>query len=553
MQRATDWLSDPRTRIVAGWLVAIALAVTAALIVRGSTPTGSFGATDSQTYLSVAQNLTEGRGLTSSFTNEYDGVVPVDAVARSGRQALLLWPPLYPAALAAGTLVGSDPDHTTAPLGALGAAATALMAMRLVQRLTGSVVLSAAIVVLYLANIWSVLLFATVSSEVLYVPLLLAATLALVRALDAPTVWRLAAYAALAAATALTRYTGASLVLAGAVALAIWLPLPARRRWIAVGATTAAATIPLAVWTLWSRAGTSGRNRSIGWYDKGDDVRAFLALPTEWVLPPEDLGGSRGWVLGALLLVAAVVATVGWVTTARRAATDPAPSGFVDAEVRAVRAAGPVLAVVVAHAAFVIGSGFVLDVTLPLDQRMMMPVVALLAGLVVGGIAWPLRRDVSRPSRWIAATVLVALLAAGTTQLWEVSDRYIIGRDLPGVTGPRAPDDTLAAFEVIPDDALVFANAPTAMYAVTRRGSITLPHQSFPMSAAENPDYAAELADLGQLAREREVWFVWYIPTSAITDYMAPEADMLAALPLELVASAPEVRIYRSVPDAAAP
>ncbi|MEZ5136562.1 MAG: hypothetical protein R2699_16315 [Acidimicrobiales bacterium] len=77
---------------------------------------------------------------------------------------------------------------------------------------------------------------------------------------------------------------------------------------------------------------------------------------------------------------------------------------------------------------------------------------------------------------------------------------------------------------------LVFANAPTAMYAVTRRGSITLPHQSFPMSAAENPDYAAELADLGQLAREREVWFVWYIPTSAITDYMAPEADMLAAL-----------------------
>ncbi|MCB1005949.1 MAG: glycosyltransferase family 39 protein, partial [Acidimicrobiales bacterium] len=344
MQRATDWLSDPRTRIVAGWLVAIALAVTAALIVRGSTPTGSFGATDSQTYLSVAQNLTEGRGLTSSFTNEYDGVVPVDAVARSGRQALLLWPPLYPAALAAGTLVGSDPDHTTAPLGALGAAATALLAMRLVQRLTGSVVLSAAIVVLYLANIWSVLLFATVSSEVLYVPLLLAATLALVRALDAPTVWRLTAYAALAAATALTRYTGASLVLAGAVALAIWLPLPARRRWIAVGATTAAATIPLAVWTLWSRAGTSGRNRSIGWYDKGDDVRAFLALPTEWVLPPEDLSGARGWVLGALLVVAAVVAAVGWVTTARRAAIDPAASGFVDAEARAVRAAGPVLA-----------------------------------------------------------------------------------------------------------------------------------------------------------------------------------------------------------------
>ncbi|MEZ5136561.1 MAG: hypothetical protein R2699_16310 [Acidimicrobiales bacterium] len=173
-----------------------------------------------------------------------------------------------------------------------------------------------------------------------------------------------------------------------------------------------------------------GTGRSAG--DKGDDVRAFLALPTEWVLPPRT-SAMRGWVLGASAPWSLRSWRPSrWVTTARRAATDPAASGFVDAEARAVRAAGPVLAVVLAHAAFVIGSGFLLDVTLPLDQRMMMPVVALLAGLVVGGIAWPLRRDVSRPSRWIAATVLVALLAVGTTQLWEVSDRHRIEARPPG-------------------------------------------------------------------------------------------------------------------------
>ena len=544
--RISDALADPTTRrAIAGWVVAVLLGVAAFAVVWRSTPTGAFGATDSQTYLSVAQNIVDGEGPTSSFTNEYDGVVPTEAAERDGHQALLLWPPLYPVALATGAPFGADPDHTARTIGALGAFATALLSTRLVRRLTGSVLAALVIVVVFLANIWSVLLFATVSSEVLYVPLLLGTTVALVRAIDRPDRWRLATYVVLAATTALTRYTGASLVAAGAVALAVWLPLPRLRRLATAGLTTALAALPLVLWTLWSRAGTTGRNRSVGWYDKGEDLTAFVSLPREWVLPPDDLAHPRGWVVGSLLVVLAVLALAGWIWT-RLAPTEDGDR--LDAEQSALRAAGPTGLVALGHCTFVVVAGFALDVTLPLDMRMMMPVVPLLAGLLVGGLAWPLRAHVRVAARWAVAAVAVVLAGLSTARLWDVSADLIVFRDLPGLLAPVTPAATAAAFDAVPDDALVFANAPTAVYAVDRRGSITLPHLSFPMSAEENPDYEAELEALADLARDREIWIIWYIPTSALTDYMASEAELLDAMPLELVADAPEVRVYRSVP-----
>ena len=234
---------------------------------------------DSVEYLGVARNLLAGAGLLHFDGSFYD-----------------LWPPLYPAALAAATLGVFDPLQVAGPLNALCFGLTLFVVGRFLARRLGSPFLRVwAPVVLALSlplgeMAWWAL------SEPLFI---LLTTLALVHADRYLEHCRTSSLLGAAVFTALawqTRYLGIALAASVGLLLLLFPGAPFRRRLRPAALFGLVAGLPTALWLL--RIGSVVGNRKSVDYDAGEilgDMAAGLAGWAEF--------DPSGWPLAAAALL----------------------------------------------------------------------------------------------------------------------------------------------------------------------------------------------------------------------------------------------------------
>jgi len=343
------------------WLALLAgAAILGAALVWVSTPGGAATSPDSWNYIAAARNLLAGEGFT-----RYTG------------DPFVLWPPLFPALIAA--LIGlADLAGRTLHLldalrvaNALTVAATVIAAGLFWRRLLRSVPVAALATLAVALGYPLVYGAAFVWSEPLFILLGLLAMIALDRHLTTPRDRTLLAAAILAGLASVQRYTGAMLIVAGALALvALALRVSLRRRLRDAALFAGVAALPLALWLAHNqaRAGTLTGERAPSTRTLPANVRAVYDLTVTW-LTPERFGVSyqaAGLIVGGALAlgVALLVAREGRGALRRLAG------------LRAL----PLMLFAALYAAFVVVSAARVQYD-PLDERLLAPLYVPVIGL----------------------------------------------------------------------------------------------------------------------------------------------------------------------------
>jgi hypothetical protein len=503
-------LASPATALA----VLAALFALAALLAWRSMPAGPISGNDSVTYLAVARNLAAGKGLTSPFGHELTGLSPDEGAELLGTAPLTAWPPLYPIALAAGTPLGLTVESTSRLLGVLAAGATAALTAMLARRLGASLVAGALAAVVVTVSLPAVLSFAALSSEALYLPLSLLALVALTRAAgtwpgEPGRALDLGVFAAAAAAATLTRHAGVALIATGVLLLSAWHTRSRHASATALALGGAAALLP-AVALVWARTRPGWRSgpafaSRLG--DLGDAGRAVA----RWLVPATDASApvvAATVMVVALMIIGAVLAVVAARTRhpapivedpARRAPWQPTLRTSLERRA----GTGVVIMYALAYTAVVGLTGSFLDHGVPFDARLALPLLPPLAALVAaGGDA-----AVNLPTRpWARPAVAAALLLPGLVVVVanaRVSHEQVWSRSLEGVWTPPPRYPTMDLVAALPQPLLVFANQPSAVFALSSRPVLALPVVRSPMTGAANPHADRDVDQLVTRLRER--------------------------------------------------
>jgi len=565
-----DLLRPPRgVRLV---LLVVALAGVALVLVAsrdglGTTP-------DGVSYLGAADNVADGRGLTGAFTTALDPFTPERAVAFDGAVPFIQWPPGYPAVLSVGTVLGVSAADAARLVNAL--AFGALLALvgwitwslvgagRSDRSALGAAVATAVVVVVVGIQPYLALLSVLVASEPLYVVVALAAVWCFVRWVarssgGPPAVDGLLVGAfALAAAGALTRFVGLSLVGALGVALVLLAGGPIGRRLLVGAGAVAAAAAPALAWTVvvGRQAGTSVR--TVVWHPP-DEPQWRLAASSiqEWVVPPD---ASTPWraVLSVAAALAVLVSAWGW-------------SVVIRSEGRVGLARPWVVTVALALVSYlvvVVATHSLLDRVVPIGQRLFTPIVPLVVITVVVGFAHAVARPTPTPTPTPTEPVDVDARSAPSTSTGSGGSggsggRVLGGRVLgavglvvvgvvviglggswwnlaePGRPWPADPATTPtgAYLNALDDDALIVANDPSLAWQTAERQTIALPVRTYAATGRPNPAFDAEVRQVGDLVRARDGVAVVYRLAAFVNPQTTTLADLESLAGLEVVAT----------------
>lgn len=477
------WADEPGRRDA---LLALAVAIAAVAVAGFATRDGVGLSPDSLEYLGVARNLRHGHGLTVPFgaiTEE-----PFPGAAMTG------FPPLHPILLAAG---GAGLDWARA-LGLLLYGVTVASVALVARRHAGGRMAAAAVAVLLLSPD-VVRVHAQVWSEPLFLALVAAGTLVLLKHLDRPRRATLAALVAASAAAPMARYAGIVFPLAAAVVLA------RRRWWRPAAAVVAAGALPLAAWLAYGAAAVrtpGGNRRALGWHppDLGE-VWSETARTVEHFWLPGFEPGLALLVIGLLVVALA-----------------PRRSDLLVHA--ALVAAGTVGLLLVTWA--------VLDRTTLVDSR-------LLVGAHLGVVlALP---SLVRGDRWWRALALAVAAALVVTGGLRFADRFPTSPSRQFALPTWEASPTLRAAAAIPAGTPLYSNAPEALWWVTGRPAALVPLKVALRSGRPQP-WPAQVRALPAGA-------VLVLVDGLERD--APTADEIASvIPLRLLATLPDGALYET-------
>ena len=585
-------MDDRRTPGPVRLLLAVLALASVALVLAG-TRDGPGTTPDGVSYLGAATNLADGRGLTGPFVTAIDPFTPAQAAAFDGEVPFIQWPPLYPLALGVPAVAGAEPTEAARWVSALGLAATVALTGWAAARLSrpggaaggwGIPLASAAAAAgLVLVQPYLALLSVLVASELLYLPLALAALWCATRRLAGGSTRWLVAAMALGGAATLTRFIGLSVVAAVVAAELLWGPgAPGRRAVRALGAGALAA-LPALVWS-WSVGQAAGvAVRTLAWHPP-DRAQWELAVASvvEWVVPPEAPTAQRV-LLVLLALDAVVLAVLGWrgrrpgtaplddadrpaATSAGAAPPGPgdlAPSARLDegsAWLRLVGLASTlyVLALLATHTLF--------DRVVPVGQRLLTPLVPALAVTLAAGVARVWTTPVAggdvaagevaagaavRPARLrpalVVATAVVSLAGA-----WVVVDHASAWWDLtrPGRPWPGDPAATPTAERLrqVPAEGLLASNDPALTWQTSGRFTIPVPVRESAPTGRTNERFDEDLAELGQVLRQRDGVAVLYALSSLVNPHNATVEELERGAGLEVVATFDDAVVLAPAP-----
>lgn len=450
---------------------------------------------------------------------------------------LVHFPPFYPALLAAVAWASrADPlgaaRWLNAVLFAVLLGLTGLAGARIGRRPIAALI--AALLVLVSRD--TVLLHAMAWSEPLAIVL---GTLGLVLVADHIESGRrppLALAAGALGLAAVTRYAAVSYALA-AVAGLWWLDraTPPRRRMLKAVALALAAAGPLVIWWRSTGARLGLGDRTLNFHALGRwDVTKAAGTLSAWI----GLPNAPGW-LGSFVFVLVVAALGGWLLRldGRRALTG-SPLGALLLWFAAVY-----VGVIVVCRLFV-------DAAILFDTRILAPAHVALTTAGAGLVARALPDPVPRRTRLALGTAGLVFVTAhvAATARWAGDAR---GDGLFYTKRSLRESDLLAQVRALPPTALLWSNAPDAVYIHTGRCARLLPRQQRPDNGRPDPAFASGWREL---VGQRDAYVAWF-DAFAWRSYLPAERELAAAPSIQTVMSRDDGRLYRiasSGPESAA-
>ncbi|MFN2384831.1 MAG: ArnT family glycosyltransferase [Thermoanaerobaculia bacterium] len=480
------------------WLtfVLVAAALSAALIIVGTTPHGPGVTPDSTIYLESAQSLASGSGFS----------------ARG--EAMTRYPPAFPILLAAGGAIFGDTLVGARVLLALLFGANLFLVSLTAYRGGGRLPAAAFAGALLFASSPDLLeLHVAALSEPLFLCCSLLAVLFLARYLSQGRSALLIASGVFLALALTTRYAAIPLVFP--MLLAIWTFGPDRvsRRVRDLFVLGVIGGTPFALWVVRNllTAGTAAE-REIGF--RGSPIslvpRTVRAIHDFWL--PLAIGGRFKLVL--LLLLAAALAA--GPVLARRAW----PRGGEETrEPRALLTMWGLFAGL--YLAFVIATVTFLDAHTPVDRRILAPfntavliLVAALGGTVIRFARW-------RSLKWALAGMLLFVVSLRAGRFMTLSER--VRSEGYGYTAPVwKSSETVAHVKSLSPSTVVYSNGPDALRFLTGRAVNPVPRKIHPNTKKRNARFEKEVAPLctevgsgAVLVYLEKIRWRWYLPTHA--------------------------------------
>ena len=440
---------------------------------------------DALEYLGAAVSLTHGIGLRvpAARWTSADSTMP-----------LVHFPPGFPAAIATGIRLGATPINAARFVEAAAACAPAL-AVTLTAATAGGPTAAIAAIAIAAATASTVMVHGSVLSEPLFLALLAWFTLALAADWRGRNTRRGLVLGGLATVAALVRYAGASLVLVVLVDAFFGRPdandpaVDPAHGWSArLRRTAFAAALPLLALGVWvlsrSKAGDAERIRDAGLYTRGfgSTLAEGAATVREWLAP--GITPELAMTIVALAVLAGIIALFA------RAAHVVWKGGGVAGEVRVYRATE---LVAVCYAFVLLASRLAADPGIPLDERMLAPLL-LLAALAIGVALSSWWRACARAGRWGALILTLGFalswLAGTAERSSQLVDEFRTdGADLASAGWRESPLVRWASGAA--PATRIYTNWPSAIWFHTGRAAVELPYR---MDAETMQAFRAKLA-----------------------------------------------------------
>jgi hypothetical protein len=456
--------------------------------------------TDSASYLSAADNLTSGKGLTTSFNDSTSVYHPIQAVGFGGRVPFTHFEPLYTLLIAGLHAAGFSDLNAARTIGAVSLTLIVLLLFALAYRaLQGYLPLVLVFVLVTVigpsgqgfvsGNLLE--LSGQVLSEPLFYGFTLGALLAGVLFLEKGANRYLVATVVLVVAATLTRYVGVSVAIAIAFAMLTTKTLPLRRRMQCGALVGGFGVLAIVGWPAVGGLLSGGSTpRPIAFHLHPHLIGDLLSTAGAWFFPtdwPAWLTDSGAFVL---LAIAVIVPFSGGYFRLIRPASGPPP------EIQNLLRLAAIF--LLSYLMVVLGSSTLLDASLSLDQRVLGPIQVVAYLLLASLIYWAVR------SRTGAGVPLAPLAATGTIALLLVLPNVTLGyRQLDHPFPTPRPTPAMVALAKLPASDVIFTNEPSGVFLYAHRGSVLVPGRSYPITTGRNPDFKADVAYVGNLLRRR--------------------------------------------------
>ena len=452
---------------------------------------------DSIVYLSAADRLVEGKGLTP-IGYHYAPAIP------SG-QPLVSFPPAYSLLLASTSLFTSDRLAGAKYIHSFLFAANVFLLGLIIYLSSGSVWPALCAMGLFQTSYPLLSTFTMVRSEPLFILFLLSTLLGVVFYIRKPQLWLLVGCGITAAAALMTRYAGitilAPLVLTILIQNGAW-----RGRLKQAMVVGGVALLPLAGWLIRNRlvAGSS-TGRTLAFHFIGIVEVKTLVGSLMLLITPSGLPNLAKILL--LPIAAGALVYLSWVD--RRVQT----SGVN----RCVRFFSAVM--VTTYVVFVAGYNSFANPAVDLGPRVALPVYIFGMILVFSLVDWENAVGKRRILFWciIISSFVMFSVNVRPAAYW-VSYRHREGEGFNSRAWRES--DTVGFVKALPSQMAVYSNAADACYLFTKREGLRLPAKYDPTSARVNSDFEAQMAVLqDDLLNNRalviyfdRVNWRWYLP-----------------------------------------
>lgn len=460
---------------------------------------------DSVIYLSAADRLVAGKGLTPIGFH----VVP----AMPSGQSLTIFAPGYSLALASTTLFTSDRLTGAKYLHSLLFAANVFVLGLIIYISSGSVWPALCAMGLFQTSYRLLSVYTMVRAEPLFIFFLLCTLLGAVFYTRKPRLWLLLACGSTAAAALLTRYAAVAILLP-LVLIVLLQKDPSHRRVKRAVLVAGVALLPILGWVIRNRlvAGSSTARafafHFIGLVEVKVFVESLMLLFTSYRLP--------GLVKSLIVTIAAIFVIYAlWMGL--RGQTGPAN--------RCVRFFSAVM--VASYLIFLAAYNSFADPAVDLGPRVALPVYVFGMILVFSLVEWQSEVGHRRILFWCVILASLILFSANVrpASFW-VSYRH---REGEGFTSRAWKDsETVKFVKALPSQMVVYSNAADACYLFTNREAVRLPAKHDPTSASvydtagarANADFESQMAALrDDLINNRalvvyfdRVDWRWYLP-----------------------------------------
>ena len=438
---------------------------------------------DSLIYLSAADRLVEGKGLTP-IGYHYAPAIP-------SARTLVSFPPAYPLLLASTSLFSGDRLAGSKYIHSFLYAASVFLLGVIVYISSRSIWPTLCATGLFQTSFPVLSVYTTALAEPLFIFFLLCTLLAVVLYTRKPQPWLLFATGSAAAAALMTRY--AALTVLVPLVLTVLIQKRSYKRALLVGGV---ALLPLVGWVIRnSLVAGSSTGRSLDFHLIGTVavktfVDSLMLLVTPYALPN---------LLKVLLLtIAAVVVVCGfWMRLGGKTATAN----------RCIRFFSAVM--VTTYVIFLAAYNSFANPAVDLGPRVALPVYVFGMILIFSLVEWESAVGKRRILFWCVVLLSFVLFSANV----RPAAHWVLNRHREGEgfsSRVWKDSETVKFVKALPPQMAISSNAADAFYLFTKREAVRLPAKYDPTGARVNTDFAAQMTALREDLNNNHTLLIYF-------------------------------------------